>query len=120
MREVIEKKDAGDVKAKLALDIYTYRIKKYIGAYFAVLECLDAIVFTAGVGENSPFIRERCCQGLQKLGIDIDPERNRQALEGIREISPPGSQVKVLVVPTDEELEIAQETRKILEKGDVP
>jgi acetate kinase len=120
MREVIEKKDAGDVKAKLALDIYTYRIRKYIGAYFAVLERLDAIVFTAGVGENSPFIREHCCRGLRKLGIEIDSERNDQALEGIREISPPGSQVKVLVVPTDEELEIARETKKVLEKGDVP
>lgn len=119
MREVIDKKDAGDTKAKLALDIYTYRIKKYIGAYFAALENLDAIVFTAGVGENSPFIRERCCQGLHKLGIEIDSERNNQTLEGIREISPPGNQVKVLVVPTDEELEIAQETRKVLEKRDV-
>ncbi|MGD9041347.1 MAG: acetate kinase [Desulfobacteraceae bacterium] len=120
MREVIKKKDAGDAKAKLALDIYTYRIKKYIGAYFAALERLDAIVFTAGVGENSPFIRECCCQGLRKLGIEIDSERNNQPQEGIREISPAGSQVKVLVVPTDEELEIARETKKVLEKGDVP
>jgi acetate kinase len=120
MREVIEKKDAGDVKAKLALDIYIYRIKKYIGAYFAVLGRLDAIVFTAGVGENSPFIRERCCQDLHKLGIEIDLQRNNQTQEGIREISPPGSQVKVLVVPTDEELEIAEETKGVLEKiGDV-
>ena len=120
MREVIEKRDAGDEKAKLALHIYTYRIKKYIGAYFAALESLDAIVFTAGVGENSPFIRERCCQGLQKLGIEIDPERNNKAGEGSREISTPGSQVKALVVPTDEELEIAQETKRVLEKiGDV-
>jgi acetate kinase len=117
MREVMEKKDAGDGKAKLALDIYTYRIKKYIGAYFAVLESLDAIVFTAGVGENSPFIRERCSQGLHKLGIEIDSERNNQTQEGIREISPPGSQVKVLVVPTDEELQIAQDTKRVLEKG---
>ena len=120
MREVIQKKDAGDAKAKLALDIYTYRVKKYIGAYFAALERLDAIVFTAGVGENSPFIREHCCQGLHKLGIEIDPEKNHQILEGIREISPAGSQVKILIVPTDEELEIAQETKKVLEKGDVP
>ena len=118
MREVIEKKDAGDERAKLALHIYTYRIKKYIGAYFAALESLDAIAFTAGVGENSPFIRERCCQGLHKLGIKIDPERNNRAGEGIWEISPPGSEVKVLVVPTNEELEIAQETKKVLEKGD--
>jgi acetate kinase len=119
MREVIEKKDAGDEKAKLALHIYTYRIKKYLGAYFAALESLDAIVFTAGVGENSPFIREQCCQGLHKLGIEIDPESNDKSGEGIREISPLGSEVKVLVVPTDEELEIAQETQKVLEKGDV-
>jgi acetate kinase len=72
------------------------------------------------VGENSPFIRECCCQGLRKLGIEIDSERNNQPQEGIREISPAGSQVKVLVVPTDEELEIARETKKVLEKGDAP
>ena len=76
MREVIEKKNAGDEQAKIALEVYTYRIKKYIGAYFAALENLDGIIFTAGIGENSAEIRELCCRGLNKLGIEIDLERN--------------------------------------------
>jgi acetate kinase len=115
MREVMEKKDAGDVRAKIALEVYTYRIKKYIGAYFAALESLDALIFTAGIGENSPYIRELCCSGLQKLGIEIDPEKNRNTGEGMREISTPGSEIKILVVPTNEELKIAQETKKVIE-----
>ena len=115
MREVIEKKDAGDERARIALDVYTYRIKKFIGAYYAVLGNLDGLVFTAGIGENSPYIRERCCLKLHKLGIDIDPERNNQAGSGIQEISCPDSKVKVLVIPTNEELQIALETKKVIE-----
>ncbi len=115
MREVIEKKNAGDEQAKIALEVYTYRIKKYIGAYFAALENLDGIVFTAGIGENSAEIRELCCRGLNKLGIEIDLERNSKPGKEIREISSPGSEVKILVIPTNEELKIAQETRKVIE-----
>jgi len=115
MREVIEKKDTGNERAKTALEVYTYRIKKYIGAYFAVLESLDGLIFTAGIGENAPYIRELSCKGLNRLGIEIDPEKNNRAGNGIREISPSGSEVKVLVIPTNEELKIARETKRVIE-----
>ncbi|MBC8178821.1 MAG: acetate kinase [Desulfobacteraceae bacterium] len=114
MREVIEKIDAGDSRAKIALDLYTYRIKKYMGAYFAVLEILDAVVFTAGIGENSPYVRELCSRGLNRLGMEIDLERNKLAGSGISEINSQNSEVKILVIPTNEELKIAQETKKAI------
>jgi acetate kinase len=115
MREVIHKRDEGDRAAEIALDLYAYRIKKYIGAYFAAMGSLHAVVFTAGVGENSPAVRELCCRGLENLGIEID--RGRNALPGgeIREIGSPESEVKILVVPTNEELRIAQETKRVIE-----
>jgi acetate kinase len=116
MREVIRKKDAGDDRAEIALKLYCYRIKKYIGAYFAALGSLNAIIFTAGIGENSPYIREHCCRGLHKLGIEIDSERNNKSGKEIREISLEGSEVRILVVPTNEELKIAQETEKVIKK----
>ncbi len=115
MREVIEKKDAGEERAAIALDIYTYRIKKFIGAYFAALGSLDCVVFTAGIGENAPYIRELSCRGLSKLGIEIDPARNNKTGNGIIEFSTPGSEVKVLVIPTNEELKIARETKEAIE-----
>lgn len=115
MREVLEKEIAGDEQAHIALDVYTYRIKKYIGAYYAALGSLDAIVFTAGIGENSPEIREMCCEGLSKLGIVLDADKNLSTDRREREVSSPGSQVKILVIPTNEELRIAQETKKVLE-----
>ena len=114
MREVIAKKEAGDKRAEIALEIYAYRIKKYIGAYFAALGNLDGIVFTAGIGENAPYIRELCCKGLEKLGIEMDEERNAARGEGIREINSSVSKVKILVIPTNEELRIAQETERVL------
>lgn len=116
MRDVIEKIDAGDDRARIALDVYAYRIKKYIGAYFAALGSLDVVVFTAGIGENAPYVRELSCSGLNGLGIEIDEERNYGTGSGIREISSQKSTVKVLVIPTDEELEIAQETKTVLQK----
>jgi acetate kinase len=100
--------------------VYVYRIRKYIGAFFAVLGKVDALVFTAGVGENSPVIRERCCRGLGGLGIGLDGARNRGGREPLRVISEEGSPVKVLVVPTDEELVIARETMKSIGKGPLP
>ncbi len=115
MREVIEKKNQGDEKAEIALKIYTYRIKKYIGAFFAALGTLDGVIFTAGIGENSPFVRALCCRGLEGLGIKIDHDKNISSSKKEREISPSGSKVKVLVIPTDEELKIAIETEKIIE-----
>jgi acetate kinase len=115
MREVIAQSESGNERAQLALDIYTYRIKKYIGAYFAVLERLDAIVFTAGIGENSPMIRAACCRGLERLGIQIDPERNEMPGNGVLVISGAKSAITVLVISTNEELRIAQETKEALE-----
>ncbi|MCD6293395.1 MAG: acetate kinase [Deltaproteobacteria bacterium] len=115
MREVIAKMNSGDERAKIALELYGYRVKKYIGAYFAVLGNLDVLVFTAGVGENSPEIRELCCEGLSRLGIEIDQRRNCNSGNETKEINVPGAEVKILVVPTNEALKIAQETRKVIE-----
>ena len=110
MREVHSLADAGDDRARLALTMYGYRIKKYIGAYYAVLGHVDALVFTAGIGENDAWLRAQACSGLQALGIDIDSAKNTQAGEGVFAIQRDGSPVSVLVVPTDEEYEIALQT----------
>jgi acetate kinase len=110
MREALELAASGNQRASLAIEMYAYRIKKYIGAYFAVLGRLDALVFTAGIGENSPEIRARSCAGLSGMGIEIDPEKNGGRLAGVREIQREEAPVKILVVPTNEELEIAEET----------
>ncbi|OQX74909.1 MAG: acetate kinase [Bacteroidetes bacterium 4484_249] len=114
MREVIEKKNSGDAQAGIALEIYTYRIKKYIGAYFAALGSVDAIIYTAGVGEHSPYIREQSCKGLFKLGIMIDTEKNNAHAKGLREINTTDSEVKILIIPTNEELKIAMETKRVI------
>ena len=117
MREVLQKKNAGEISARTALDVYCYRIRKYIGAYCAVLEEVDCLVFTAGVGENAPEVRELCCEGLQRLGIILDTERNNNAAEGICTINASHSEVSILVVPTDEELKIAEETERMIESA---
>ncbi|MBW1892608.1 MAG: acetate kinase [Deltaproteobacteria bacterium] len=114
MREVIKRKNQGDIRAELALKKYIRRIRKYIGAYFAILEKLDCLIFTGGIGENAMEIREGCCSGLNRLGIEIDRERNQITKNKIREINKPMSQLKILVVPTDEELMIALETQEVL------
>jgi acetate kinase len=114
MREVIDKTTAGEERARIALEIYCYRIKKYIGAYYAVLGNPDGLAFAAGIGENAAVIRELCCRGLSRLGIQIDPKRNSENGKGDREINSPGSKVKILVIPTNEGLKIAQETKKVL------
>ncbi|MFO8240180.1 MAG: hypothetical protein R6T90_04195 [Dissulfuribacterales bacterium] len=89
--------------------------KKYIGAYFAVLGGVDAIIFTAGVGEHAPLLREKSCQGLKRPGIEIDAAKNDAPGSGIREISTTDSEVKILLVPTNEALKIARETKKAIE-----
>ncbi|HEX2804652.1 MAG TPA: acetate kinase, partial [Kineosporiaceae bacterium] len=109
LREVTARSAAGDADATLALDVYCYRIRSYVGAYHAVLGRLDAIVFTAGVGENSAVVRAAALEGLDHLGITVDPERNAAAGSAARRISPDSSPVVVLVVPTDEEREIARQ-----------
>ena len=114
MREVLTRMDAGDARARLAFEVYCYRIRKYIGAYVAVLGGVDAIVFTAGIGENAPAVRAGACTGLQALGIHLDPGRNAAAGGEISDIQAAASPVKVLVVRTNEELEIAAQTRAAL------
>src|SRR5208283_5881738 len=117
MREIIGQAGSGNDHAKLAIEMFCYRIKKYIGAYVAVLGSVDAIVFTGGIGENSSVIREQSCEGLEHLGIAIDAAKNDQALGSITEIQKDGAPVKVLVVRTDEEREIAQQTVHAIEKA---
>ncbi|MGI5428691.1 acetate kinase [Streptomyces sp. CA-179760] len=110
MREIRRRVDEGDEQAELAFDIYIHRLKKYIGAYYAVLGRVDAVAFTAGVGENAAPVREAALAGLEELGLVVDGERNAVRGEEARLISPEGSRVAVAVVPTDEELEIATQT----------
>jgi acetate kinase len=114
MREVIDAAASGDPRATLALEVYLHRIRHYIGAYAAVLGGLDALVFTAGVGENSDAVRAGAVRGLEFLGITIDPDANAARSREPRSISPAGSPVAVLVIPTDEELEIARQTSRLV------
>ncbi|GAA2229487.1 MULTISPECIES: acetate kinase [Streptomyces] len=110
MREIRRRVDEGDEQAELAFDIYIHRLKKYIGAYYAVLGRVDAVAFTAGVGENAAPVRAAALTGLEELGLAVDGERNAVRGDEARLISPEGARVAVAVVPTDEELEIATQT----------
>lgn len=117
MREIRRRISEGDERAKLAFDIYIHRLRKYIGAYYAVLGQVDAVVFTAGVGENSAEVREAAVAGLEGLGLAVDGARNAVRGGGARLISPEGARVAVAVVPTDEEMEIAQQTCALVGKN---
>jgi acetate kinase len=110
MRDLVEAAESNDADATLALEVYTHRVRSYIGAYAAQLGRVDAIVFTAGVGENAALVREWSLAGLEGFGVEIDLDRNRLRAPGARRISTDASKVAVLVVPTDEELEIARQT----------
>ena len=110
MRDVIVAAESGDGPSQLAIDVYVHRLKHYVGAYFAQLGRVDVITFTAGVGENDPMLRARAVGELEAFGIRIDPERNAAADRGARRISADDSAVTVLVIPTNEELEIARQT----------
>jgi len=115
MRAITRQAAAGDRRAELAISMFCYRIKKYIGAYMAVLGGLDCLVFTGGIGENSQIVRQRSCRGLEGLGIVLDEEKNRAESRLARQIQAADSRVKILVIPTDEELEIAAQTIETLE-----
>jgi acetate kinase len=117
MREVHRRAAGGDPSASLAIDMYCYRIKKYIGAYTAVLGRVDALVFTGGIGENDGEVRRRACEGLSLLGIAVDEARNGSPSSVPREIQREGMPVKVLVIPTNEELEIALQTVACIRKN---
>lgn len=113
MRDIEKAISEGNQRAKLALGMYEYRIKKYIGSYAAVLNGFDVLVFTGGVGENQTVTRERICNGLSYLGIEIDPEINKIRGEEIL-LSTPNSSIKVVVIPTDEEYLIASDTMELV------
>ena len=118
MRAVEERAAAGDEQAQLALEVYVHRIRSTIGAYAATLGGLDALVFTAGIGENSETLRASVAGGLGSLGINLDPERNKgrgAGASGVRQISDDKSSVALLVIPTNEELEIATQTLNALD-----
>jgi acetate kinase len=113
-REVSRRRAAGDERAQLAFDVYCHRIKKYVGAYYAVLGTVDAVVFTAGVGQHSAEVRAASLQGLERLGIRIDPARNSTVSGTGRFVSADDSPVAVLVVPTNEEWEIARQALEVV------
>jgi len=115
MRDIIEAKNGGNDRARLAFEVYCYRVKKYIGSYAAAMGGVDAIVFTAGVGENSPDVRAAVLKDMEWLGLSIDQEKNLAAKAKEMDISTANSKVRALVVPTNEELVIAKDTKKIVE-----
>ncbi|CAH1218352.1 Acetate kinase [Paenibacillus plantiphilus] len=115
MREITDAMQEGDKQAKLAFDMYTYRLRKYIGAYAAAMNGMDTLVFTAGVGENSVVLRKAVCDGLTFMGIELDETRNAERSKEARVISSDNSRVTVLVVPTNEELLIARDTYQIVQ-----
>ena len=115
-RDLTKAADEGNERAKLALDVFVYDVKKYIGSYVAALDGLDCLVFTAGIGENTSVVREAICENMDYFGIKIDKEKNLQKNDGkLHDISASDSKVKVLVIPTNEELVIARETKELLE-----
>jgi acetate kinase len=120
MRELLaEEAEHADRRARLAVDLFCYRVKKYLGAYLAAMNGADAIVFSGGIGENSPEVRARICAGLDWLGIEIDAGRN-VALEGNEgRVDREGSRVELWVIPTDEELLIARDTWRVVTGADM-
>ncbi len=116
VQEIVESAGEGNSNAQLALDIYCYRLKKYIGAYAAAMGGLDVLVFTAGVGENSADVRRLTCENLEFLGIALNDSKNKEAQAVETDISTADSKVRVLVVPTNEELVIARDTHRIVKQ----
>lgn len=116
LRSVVAAADSGDAQAKLAIEVFIHRLRKYLGAYLIELEgATDAIVFSAGIGENNPMTRRLCLKGLEAFGIEVDDAKNEAAIGGkSAEIQTEDSRVKILVIPTDEELSIAQQTLEVV------
>ena len=109
-RDLTDAMNAGDKKAKIAMDVFSYSVAKYIGAYAAAMNGVDCIAFTAGIGENDDYVREQVCSYLGYLGVDFDKEVNTGLRGTEKELTKPGSKVRVFVIPTNEELAIARET----------
>jgi acetate kinase len=114
LRDIQAEAENGNADCKLALDMNAYRIKKYIGAYTAAMNGLDAIVFTAGIGENSSLLRGMACSDMQYLGIELDESKNALKSGGLKEVQSSTSAVKILIIPTNEELEIAKQAFQLL------
>jgi acetate kinase len=114
LREISDKAANGNEDCQNALNLAGYRIRKFIGSYTAILNGLDAIIFTAGIGENSDLMRELACKNLYFLGIDLDKNKNKIRSKEIREIQSNESKVKILIIPTNEELEIAKQSYNLL------
>ncbi len=114
LRDIHAAADDGDASAHLALDMFVYRCRQYMGAYLLQLGRVDALVFTAGVGENDPAVRQSCCRGMAAFGLNLDPSRNRDPKKHRGEISAAGSPIKAYVIPTNEELEIARQTLDVV------
>ena len=115
LREIQSEAEKGNKQCQLALQMNAYRIKKYIGSYAAILNGLDAIVFTAGIGENSPEMRKRVCENMDYLCITLDLEKNQVRPNKLTVINTEKSKVKILVIPTNEELEIAKQAFSLFE-----
>ncbi len=118
MLEVERLAAGGNLNARLAIDMFCYRIRKYIGEFYAVLGTVHAIIFTGGIGENGAEMREQCCSGLEAMGITMDPAKNSAPSRSLREVSTAGARVKVMVIPTNEELEIAQQTVECIKSAE--
>ena len=116
MREVLEEMEGGSARAKLAVDVFTYRIKKYLGSYAAALGGLDGVVFTGGIGENSPVIRAMSLAGLDYMGIAVDAAANESG-SGEYKISPAGDGIEIWIIPTNEEVIIAQDTYRLRQEA---
>ena len=114
LREVLEGRDAGDDRCRLAVDMLTYIIKKYVGSYAAALDGVDALCFTGGIGENAALIREKVCAGLDYMGLNIDSVKNNVRCSDARDISTNGSRGRILVIPTQEEYVIANDTYRVV------
>ncbi len=120
MRELLdEEAENGDRRARLAIDLFCYRVRKYIGSYLAAMNGADAIVFTGGIGANSSRIRTRICADMQWLGIELDAERNDGVTDAEAQIGRDGARVGVWVIPTDEELLIARDTWRVVTGADM-
>ncbi|HED32763.1 MAG TPA: acetate kinase, partial [Gammaproteobacteria bacterium] len=116
MRTISQAASQGDARALLALTLFCYRLKKYIGAYIAALGGIDCILFTGGIGENSAIVRQMCCEDMQWADLSIDKQQNNKQQQGIFEIQTDNSGTKAIVIPTNEEYEIARQTLQIIHK----
>jgi acetate kinase len=110
MRELLKEQESGNERAKLAIEVFCYRVRKYIAAYCGVLGRVDGLIFTGGIGENAPAIRAVSCERLKFFGIEIDPEKNEKVIRQEGLISPSTNSTQVYVIPTNEELLIARDT----------